>query len=84
MRFQSLILLAACLMSFSCGESQEQNIEDEGKMSIHQTVFGRTPDGQEVHLFTCTNQNGMVLIHYDGWDSSKDGFVTRDRLRKLE
>lgn len=30
------------------------------------------------------NQNGMVLIHYDGWDSSNDGFVTRDRLRKRE
>ena len=28
--------------------------------------------------------DGMVLIHYDGWDDSHDSLVSRDRLRKLE
>ena len=46
---------AGCLALASCAPQDKET----DKMSVEQTVYGKMPDGQEVHLFTLTNAAGM-------------------------
>ena len=38
-----------------------QSTESDAKMSVEKSSFGKTQDGVEVDLYTCTNANGFVL-----------------------
>jgi len=38
-----------------------QTTESDAKMSVEKSPFGKTQDGVEVDLYTCTNANGLVL-----------------------
>ena len=31
------------------------------KMKVEKSLFGETADGREVHLYTCTNANGLIM-----------------------
>lgn len=35
--------------------------ESAPEMSIEKTSFGKTEDGQEIDLYTCTNKNGLIV-----------------------
>jgi len=41
--------------------TEPQTTESESNMSVEKTVFGKTSEGVEVDLYTCTNANGVVL-----------------------
>lgn len=44
----------------SSGDSSDSS-NSEAKMSVKKSSFGKTPDGQEVDLYTCTNDSGAIL-----------------------
>jgi len=54
---------AGCLAFASCTTQEEPapsgQPQEENKMSVETTVYGKMPDGREVHLFTLTNTQGM-------------------------
>jgi aldose 1-epimerase len=44
--------------------AQDNTTKNQGSaaaMSIQKSSFGKTAEGAEAHLFTCTNKNGLVL-----------------------
>lgn len=66
--FRLLALSAALGTPFLATTAQAAPKADSPKssapktaMSITKTAFGKTKDGTEVSLFTCTNKNGLVL-----------------------
>jgi aldose 1-epimerase len=42
-------------------ETPATTTETKPEMSIAKTSFGKTEDGQEIDLYTCTNANGLVV-----------------------
>jgi aldose 1-epimerase len=42
-------------------ESPATTTEKKPEMSIEKTLFGKTEDGQEIDLYTCTNANGLIV-----------------------
>ena len=54
----------------------------ETKMNIETSSYGKTPDGDEVTLFTCTNANGLVLKMID-YGAIVVSIETPDREGKL-
>jgi len=70
-------LLAGCVME----PPKERAIGDD--MSISQSEFGRTPEGQVVRMFTCRNQNGLVLKLID-YGAIVVSFEVPDREGKVE
>ena len=63
-RFWFNLVLAAALFIFGCEKkqipSEAQPEAKEKKMSIHKEPFSQTPDGEQVHLYTLTNPNGLT------------------------
>jgi aldose 1-epimerase len=66
--FRLLAVSALLAMSFLAATAGAAPKADSPKssapktpMSIMKTAFGKTKDGAEVSLFTCTNKNGLVL-----------------------
>jgi aldose 1-epimerase len=66
-RWPSLAALAALCASFLASADPVAQAESskssapKSAMSIQKSSFGKTKDGTEVSLYTCTNQNGLVL-----------------------
>ncbi|MFO8012844.1 MAG: aldose epimerase family protein [Phycisphaerae bacterium] len=59
-----VILGACCLCLASCQKQEEEPMEMKGergmeRFGVAETVYGKMPDGREVHLYTLTNSNGM-------------------------
>lgn len=54
------------ILMFSCGETQKHKQEKD--MNTEKKLFGHTPDGEEVFLFTLKNINGITvdIINYGG------------------
>jgi len=42
-------------------EEPATTTEKKPEMSIAKTSFGKTEDGQEIDLYTCTNSNGLIV-----------------------
>ena len=40
--------------------TEESTATEKSEMSIVKTSFGKTEDGQEIDLYTCTNSNGLI------------------------
>src|SRR5688572_28988106 len=62
----SLILLAglgtATLGAGGAEQAKDNDISGRKKpMGVEKASFGKTKDGTEVFLFTCTNENGLTL-----------------------
>ena len=58
------VLAIIAIMVFGCAKKetetpQETKPEEQQVMSIKKKSFGKTPDGQEVNLYTLTNTNGL-------------------------
>ncbi|MBV8551507.1 MAG: galactose mutarotase [Acidobacteriaceae bacterium] len=51
-----LLALSGALMLFTAGLVTAQKTD-----SLHRQPFGKTPDGQEVYLYTLTNKSGMAV-----------------------
>lgn len=51
------------LLWAGCGDAEPVEVEDKGVAAemIEKTVFGQTESGQNVDLYTCTNQNGLSM-----------------------
>jgi aldose 1-epimerase len=45
--------------------TQEKPTTEKGQAMVETQSFGKTKEGQEVTLFTCTNKNGLVLKMID-------------------
>ena len=56
-----LSLLCAATMVSHAAVAQESATETKKEMGITTSDFGKTADGEEIKLITCTNQNGLVL-----------------------
>ena len=60
-----LCLLAVSLAACRGNKSNEDGNDDvraegKGTMSVNQSSYGKTADGQEVIVYTLTNKNGLV------------------------
>jgi aldose 1-epimerase len=60
----SLVLAIMALLAFGCEKnetqtSQETKTKEQKVMSVGTQPFGKTPDGQEVELYTLANTNGL-------------------------
>lgn len=79
-----LVVLLATLLGlfYSCTSYGADGKEVEGKMSIQVRPFGKTPDGQDVELYSLTNSKGMQadIITYGGIVTS---LYVPDRQGKL-
>lgn len=64
-------------------EKAAPSAEIKNDMSIEKTVFGKTKDGQEVHLFTIKNKNGLVLKLID-YGATVVAVETPDKNGKLD
>jgi aldose 1-epimerase len=56
------VLWVTALIVFGCAKKetpQETKPQEQREMSIKTESFGKTPDGQEVDLYTMTNANGI-------------------------
>ncbi len=69
-----VVILALCGLALaSCQKQEEPAMEpgpkDEqaagGGIGISETVYGKMPDGRDVHLYTLTNSNGMRVTLTD-------------------
>jgi len=56
--------------------------ENKTEMKIEKTAFGKTEDGQEVDLYTCTNANGLV-VQLTNYGAIVVSLETPDRDGKL-
>ena len=61
----NLVLTAMALIMVGCEKKktqtpQETKTREQKVMSIGTKPFGKTPDGQEVDLYTMTNTNGIT------------------------
>ena len=56
-----MMVLGSC--KCPCGKSGEK--EAKQPMDINVTTFGKTPEGQEVKLYTLRNANGADGGHHD-------------------
>jgi len=57
-----LLTLGACACLASCSKEPPpptETPEGESEVNIEETVYGKMPDGRDVHLYTMTNSNGM-------------------------
>src|SRR5512146_1134091 len=66
-----LISLIVMLLAVTgaCTTAKQPAPETQGpEAGIKRSVFGKMPDGQEVHLFKLTNENGMqvAITNYGG------------------
>jgi aldose 1-epimerase len=61
----ALLLLAPAT---GCSRGERSTADQEGGARVERSVFGRTPDGRQVDLFTLTNAQGMEVrvITYGG------------------
>lgn len=59
------VAIVGLLLSVAiCAGAEKDKQKTKGsqtKMSVKKDAFGKTEDGREVSLFTCTNENGLVL-----------------------
>jgi aldose 1-epimerase len=56
--------------------------EKKSEMSIAKTSFGKTADGQEIDLYTCTNSNGLIA-KFTSYGAIVVSLETPDRDGKL-
>ena len=57
-----LVTLGVCACLASCGKEPAppaETTEGDYEVSIDESLYGKTPDGHDVHLYTMTNSNGM-------------------------
>lgn len=52
--------LVACRGNNNSESDENLRAEGKGKMSVTQSSYGKTADGQEVTVYTLTNKNGLV------------------------
>ncbi len=53
----ALVLALAC----AAPAASAADPSPQGKMTIEKSLFGKTEDGQDIWLYTCTNAHGLVL-----------------------
>ncbi len=63
-------------------ETSSQKNRSLRPMAIEKTSFGKTESGEDTHLFTCTNKNGLVLKLTD-YGATVVAVETPDRQGKL-
>ena len=71
------LLFFCCFIVLACSQKGGEQSET-GKGSITRELFGKMPDGREVHLYTVNNGNGLIVkaTNYGGIITS---IITPDR-----
>ncbi len=77
-----ILPLTFVVLLTGCRTGRENSVPQEANMSIQKTRYGTTTKGEPVHLYTCTNRNGLVMQLTD-YGATLTSFQTPDREGNL-
>lgn len=70
------------IISINC-EKKPSKVGEQSKMNIQREIFGKTPEGEEIYLYTFTNANG-VKAKISNFGAILVSLEVQDRNGKLE